>query len=820
MKVFFGKISKELEPQQLTEGYYRAKKGSSWFNGIDVGDYCFMIGGGKIQLWQAREWTEKKEKPSTTREEAPNEILKFDIIHRDLGIDTARLTSFIYFKLNMHLIIFPVRSAGKSGKAFFPISIEEKLTEEILKNAATYKDNKNFRKVTILSSKEKINKDSDEIQLYQTDNGWKIVEPRFSVGNPFEYFRDNTQYIGSGQANKDKTLKYIEDKINWDKSLEPSQISILNIYDAFCCGYKSDEDDASDVGYWVVGAMIREIEDGPRVDKTEEYIRNGEWVCGFDEEDEGKHAEKTIERVKEVNVGDFIAIKSAFVKEKKISTIRIKAAGIVTKNLGDGRHLKVDWTFTGPSFDVEGAAYMQTIHQVTDKEDQRLIFKNSYKTVRKIASVQDTDISDRSGVTLMSKNLILWGPPGTGKTHELIQMQKSFLGKKIKDEDHLSEFISELSWWEVIALSLMEFNKAVSIADLQDHKFIREKISQSNLNKVRPGNVLWSQLQNHANAESKTVNVNREKRQEPLIFDKTEDSKWYLANNWKEQLADLIVDLEKYKKGQIKTTSDKRFRMVTFHQSYSYEEFVEGFRPQEINDGSGMIYKVQKGIFREICEDAEKNPDEAYAIFIDEINRGNISKIFGELITLIEIDKRISVKDPTKGIRVQLPYSKIEFGVPENLFIVGTMNSVDRSVALVDMALRRRFEFKSVRPNKDQIKDGTVHGVNLRGVFTKLNQKISVILGSEYQIGHSYFMNENVSTKENLKLTWFSKILPLLQEYLFDDWEKLGALVGTFVTQTEVKELEKISLPKYSYGSFVSDDIEMDKFISLLKELE
>src|SRR5690606_14052614 len=161
----------------------------------------------------------------------------------------------------------------------------------------------------------------------------------------------------------------------------------------------------------------------------------------------------------------------------------------------------------------------------------------------------------------------------------------------------------------------------VSIADLQDHKFIKEKISQSNLNKVRPGNVLWSQLQNHANAESKTVNVNLEKRQEPLIFDKTGDSKWFLTNNWKEQLSDLVAELERYKKGQIKASADKRFRMVTFHQSYSYEEFVEGFRPQETSDGSGMIYKVQKGIFREICEEAEKNPDEDYAIFIDEINR-------------------------------------------------------------------------------------------------------------------------------------------------------------------------------------------------------
>lgn len=792
MNVFFGKISDKVETKQLTDGYYRAKRDSSWFNGIDIGDYCFMIGGKKIQLWKARQWSKRNN----------DDVLEFDILISDIGINTADLTSFIYFKLTMHLIIFPVRSAGKAGKAFFPIIIKNSLTEEILKNPLTYKDKTNFRKTRILSSEVKINKDAEDIQLYHTDQGWKIVKPMFSNENPFESFVDNTQYIGCGQSNKDKTLKYVEDQASWDTPLEPYQISALNIYDAFCCSYKQSAEDEdvenAEVNYWVVGATWGDI------DKSDEFIRNGEWINGYEVES----GNKSIDKVNDVQAGDWIAIKTIWSN----LGVRIKAIGKVTHNSLDGRHLKVEWILKGPPFDLRNIYKLRTIHKITEEKEIQLIFKNNYKSAELTNAVYK-DIA-------MSKNLILWGPPGTGKTHQLLQMQKKFLGKTIKEEDTIGKFINELSWWEVIAVSLMEFGKPVSIADLQDHKFIKEKVSQSNLNKASPGNVLWSQLQNHTSAESKTVNVNLAKRQEPLIFDKTSDSKWYLTDNWKEQLDNLATELDKFKKGQITSPPGKRFRMVTFHQSYSYEDFVEGFRPHETSDDSGMVYRVKKGVFREICEEAERNPDEDYAIFIDEINRGNISKIFGELITLIETDKRISVKTPDKGVRVQLPYSKIEFGVPENLYIIGTMNSVDRSVALVDMALRRRFEFKSIRPDSEYIKEGLIHGVNLCKVFTKLNQKIAVILGSEYQIGHSYFMNEKVSSKETLKRTWFTSILPLLQEYLFDDWEKLEALVGPFVTQTEVKELEKVSLPKYTFGSFILEDIEFDDFIAMLKELE
>jgi len=150
----------------------------------------------------------------------------------------------------------------------------------------------------------------------------------------------------------------------------------------------------------------------------------------------------------------------------------------------------------------------------------------------------------------------------------------------------------------------------------------------------------------------------------------------------------------------------------------------------------------------------EKN----YYIIIDEINRGNISKIFGELITLIEDDKRDTYE-------VTLPYSKEKFSVPSNLYIIGTMNSTDKSIALIDIALRRRFTFLKMQPNDDLVPEFA------KDLFNSLNENISERLGDEYQIGHSYFMN--IENEEDLEFVLEYKIKPLLEEYFYGDKDGL-----------------------------------------------
>ena len=163
-----------------------------------------------------------------------------------------------------------------------------------------------------------------------------------------------------------------------------------------------------------------------------------------------------------------------------------------------------------------------------------------------------------------------------------------------------------------------------------------------------------------------------------------------------------------------------------------------------------------------------------YVLIIDEINRGNIAKIFGELITLIELSKRIGRDD---AITLTLPYSQDSFGVPDNLYIVGTMNTADRSIALLDTALRRRFDFVEMMPDSKHDRISTdIEGVNCQELLAAMNDRIRFLLDREHQIGHTYFMN--IDDLESLAATFKNKIIPLLQEYFYDNWEKIDLVLN------------------------------------------
>jgi hypothetical protein len=225
---------------------------------------------------------------------------------------------------------------------------------------------------------------------------------------------------------------------------------------------------------------------------------------------------------------------------------------------------------------------------------------------------------------------------------------------------------------------------------------------------------------------------------------------------------------------------------TTFHQSYGYEEFVEGIKVVEIE--GKLTYPTKSGIFKELCDSARKNvkvsahngvEEKQFVIIIDEINRGNISKIFGELITLIEPDKRQGMDEP---IEVTLPSSQETFSVPRNVHIIGTMNTADASIAKLDVALRRRFDFKEMPPKPylltdDYTENGNsvkVEGVVLTSLLESINNRIELLYDKDHTIGHSYFMSlDSSSPITDLKDVFLKNIIPLLQEYFFDDWQRI-----------------------------------------------
>ena len=257
-------------------------------------------------------------------------------------------------------------------------------------------------------------------------------------------------------------------------------------------------------------------------------------------------------------------------------------------------------------------------------------------------------------------------------------------------------------------------------------------------------------------------------------------------------------------KGVIPGEKIERFKFVTFHQSYGYEEFVEGLRPKLDNE-TEISYEIKPGIFREICNSAKDDPNHQYAMVIDEINRGNISKIFGELITLIETDKRAGADNE---LAVTLPYSNKLFSVPKNLDIIGTMNTADRSLTHIDVALRRRFEFKESRTDYSLISDN-MQDINLRRMLYTMNQRIELLLDRDHILGHAALMK--VASLDDLIQVFKTSFLPLLAEYFFEDWEKIDQVLSSNGFVEEQKNAHNTWLGKSDEYAAKSFKVNTDK---------
>lgn len=500
------------------------------------------------------------------------------------------------------------------------------------------------------------------------------------------------------------------------------------------------------------------------------------------------------------NEGKFNTIKRGVIHRvfvaadpKKYNTIlNIHALRAFTKYLNDAFYLGINVSWNWAELNQ---VITEKIKSKVEKPESELVFNTFiwwlFEKLKKESDDEnlyiDEDETDPSMTTERNQakqkavNLIYYGPPGTGKTftlQKLLKEQYTETGTSEEPEVWLNNKLGDLSWFEIITLILLDINEEVSVAKIVNHEYFTKKLTLNG----RTANIrqtAWAALQTHTIQESNTVKY--AKRIEPLIFDKNTDSKWTIVDKEHELIVGFREQLNELKAGPPVEDEIKRFEFVTFHQSYGYEEFIEGLRPVTNDDGD-ISYVVKPGILKRLCKRAEADSNHQYALVIDEINRGNISKIFGELISLIEIDKRA---EGEHKLTVTLPYSNLPFSVPSNLDIIGTMNTADRSLTHIDIALRRRFEFKELRTDYALLSDD-VDGINLRKLLFTINKRIELLLDREHIIGHALLMK--VNNLAGLKQVFITNIMPLLEEYFFEDWDKIKQVFNGNGFVSELKD--------------------------------
>jgi Cdc6-like AAA superfamily ATPase len=411
-----------------------------------------------------------------------------------------------------------------------------------------------------------------------------------------------------------------------------------------------------------------------------------------------------------------------------------------------------------------------------------------------------------------SKNIILYGPPGTGKTHNAVNHALAIATKRDLEEIIHIEKANPANR-KVIK---NEFDELVKSGQIQFVTFHQSYSYEDFVEGIKP----------------RVIGNNIEYNIEDGIFKKlcltaTE----VVSYDFEDIYDDFTNDLIKVKEINLKTAVQKKAFIIRLNESgdvyaitskgkhvgISESAVFNYFKNGEIplwHDGSyvraiGDYLKEKYSAKIKSIDNSSKN----FVLIIDEINRGNISKIFGELITLIESSKRIGRKEE---LRIKLSYSgtkdKEMFGVPNNVYIIGTMNSADRSIALIDTALRRRFTFTEYTSDPSTLSDN-IEGINLKLMLQKLNERIEFLLDKDHLLGHAYFID--VKTKNDLCGVFRNKILPLLEEYFFGNFEKIQQVLGdnSGWKKTEIQKLvqeKKANTPTALFGN--TEDFE-DKII-------
>ncbi|MCF2218709.1 AAA family ATPase [Chryseobacterium sp. PS-8] len=415
-------------------------------------------------------------------------------------------------------------------------------------------------------------------------------------------------------------------------------------------------------------------------------------------------------------------------------------------------------------------------------------YYNQLKSILVSQNIINSDVNEsKNKKDITSLNQILYGPPGTGKTYNTINKSLSIIEDKSEEEINKenrevlkSRFDNYVKNGRIVFTT---FHQSMSYEDfVEGIKPIMNEDEGELSYEVQNG--IFKEICKNTNEINETVVDNFEvcwNKLIVLIKEKIADNKLLKIGNWEYGLSSK--DSLKY--SSLNSPSQYTFTITKQNIQDVYQN--KQARP------SGAFQKDMEDIVKYIKENfglpdynykdeknTGKNQNKNFVLIIDEINRGNVSQIFGELITLIEESKRIGNEEELK---VTLPYSKKEFGVPSNLYIIGTMNTADRSVEALDTALRRRFSFVEMMPDLKVVEERQFSDFPRVEVMQKINQRIELLLDKNYTLGHSYFL------KDNFRSSFKNEIIPLLQEYFYNDCGKIGLILGKgFVREKEISK--------------------------------
>lgn len=420
----------------------------------------------------------------------------------------------------------------------------------------------------------------------------------------------------------------------------------------------------------------------------------------------------------------------------------------------------------------------------------------------------DTDMTLEKNDTLQQKreilslNQILYGPPGTGKTYSVVRKALEIIeGNASNDRYKFKEYV------EKGQIKFITFHQSYGYEEFVEG--IKAETKNDNVSyRIEDG--AFKRICKRANGDKILLKDVKEELIEDdfkKLYENYVDKLPLFSNNTYGKILETPTDKQPfylYKSNQFsilikpqnsndpKTIScDKLIKDIFYNDNYG----MPSYEPVIIQDILSQEYESYK----------TNHINQNYILIIDEINRGNISKIFGELITLIEPSKRLGADNE---IMVELPYSKEKFGVPSNLYIIGTMNTADRSIALMDTALRRRFEFVEMMPEYDALNETIIEGINVGEMLKTINERIEYLYDRDHTIGHAYFIDvADIGTLANV---FKNKILPLLQEYFYDDWGKIRLVLGD---SQFIKEKKPANALFKSGTDYINDKIlyEIDK---------